>query len=63
MKHIEHVFYINLDSRTDRRKEIEEELQRIGISGERFSAILAKPGIVGCNKSHLAVLKLPAIGD
>jgi glycosyl transferase family 25 len=57
MDHIGGVFYINLDSRTDRRAEIEEELRRMGISGERFSAIKHDIGIVGCGMSHLAVLK------
>jgi glycosyl transferase family 25 len=57
MQHIGGVFYINLDKRTDRRFEIESEFERMGISGERFSAIVDSPGIVGCSKSHLAVLK------
>jgi GR25 family glycosyltransferase involved in LPS biosynthesis len=57
MDHIGGVFYINLDSRTDRRTEIEEELTRMGISGERFPAIKDDIGIVGCGKSHLTVLK------
>jgi glycosyl transferase, family 25 len=57
MQHIGGVFYINLDSRTDRRAEIEEELRRMDISGERFSAIKHEIGILGCGKSHLAVLK------
>jgi len=52
------VFYINLDRRTDRRREIEAELMGVGISGERFAAIAAEPGIVGCGLSHLAVLRL-----
>jgi len=50
-------FYINLDHRTDRRAEIEAELDRIGITCERFPAIKYDPGIVGCNYSHIAVLK------
>jgi GR25 family glycosyltransferase involved in LPS biosynthesis len=50
-------FYINLDHRTDRRAEIEAELDRIGIPCERFPAIKYSPGIVGCGYSHLAVLK------
>ena len=50
-------FYINLDHRTDRRAEIEAELDRIGIPCERFPAIKHNSGIVGCGYSHLAVLK------
>ncbi len=52
------IIYINLASRPDRRSEIETELSRMGLSGERFDAIHRKPGIVGCGLSHLAVLKL-----
>lgn len=50
-------FYINLDHREDRRAEIEGELSKIGIPFERFSAVKWNPGIVGCNYSHLAVIK------
>jgi glycosyl transferase, family 25 len=51
------VFYINLDHRQDRRDRIEGELTTIGLPFERFPAIKQKPGILGCGKSHLAVLK------
>lgn len=50
-------FYINLEHRTDRRAEVEAELDTIGIPCERFPAIQWSPGIVGCNYSHIAVLK------
>lgn len=53
-----HAFYINLDSRSDRRVEIEEEFQRMNLSVERFSAIQRTPGTLGCTQSHLEVLKL-----
>ena len=55
---IDKIFYINLDKRTDRRDEIEYELAKCGIKAERFTGIYYKPGIVGCGKSHLAVIKL-----
>ena len=58
MDKIEKIIYINLDHRTDRRSEIERELATMGLSGERFSAILAKPGYIGCLQSHLKVLEL-----
>jgi hypothetical protein len=58
MDRIEKIVYINLDHRTDRRSEMEEELAAMGLSGERFSAILAKPGWIGCFQSHLKVLEL-----
>ena len=50
--------YINLDKRPDRKKELECELARMGLSGERFSAIEHARGAIGCCMSHLAALKL-----
>ncbi len=57
---IEHIFYINLDKRTDRKIEFEIEMKKLNWSAERFPGIYYPPpkGIVGCGKSHLAVLKL-----
>ena len=59
---IEHLYYINLDYRTDRKAHVEEELKKIGIPSEsiqRFSAI--KPangnGAIGCTMSHLRCLQ------
>lgn len=53
-----HAFYINLDRRTDRRAEVEQEFADKGLSVERFPAIEYDPGAIGCNLSHIAVLKL-----
>jgi len=50
--------YINLDRRTDRRAELEAELEQMGIEAERFPAIEREPGGIGCTASHIAVLKL-----
>ena len=55
---IEKIYYINLDRRTDRREEIENELTSFGLCAERFSAIAHEEGIVGCGKSHLEVFKI-----
>jgi len=56
---IDKIFYINLDKRTDRREQIEEELRKYGLEGERYAAIhTPEAGIVGCGYSHLNVLKL-----
>lgn len=52
------IIYINLDSRIDRKKEFEKESMRLGFRAERFSAIYHRHGLIGCLKSHLAVLKL-----
>ena len=72
LSQIDKIFYINLDKRTDRREDIEDELQRFGLKQpfydfsnnlieivERFPAISTPGrGIVGCTFSHLAVYKL-----
>ena len=55
---IDKIFYINLDKRTDRREEIEQELNQMELSYERFPAIHNSSGSVGCGYSHLSVLKI-----
>jgi GR25 family glycosyltransferase involved in LPS biosynthesis len=56
---IDKIFYINLNKRTDRRLEIENELNNFGLSFERFEAIETSDfGIYGCGLSHLGVLKI-----
>jgi len=58
-QYIDKIFYINLDKREDRKKEIEDELTKYELTGERYSAIYTPhSGIVGCGYSHLNVLKL-----
>ena len=57
MNNIGKIYYINLDRRTDRREQMETELTRMGLTGERYSAIEANPSIIGCCQSHLNVLK------
>ena len=56
---IKYAFYINLENRTDRRKQVEEELQSVDIqNAERFNAIRLANGRIGCSMSHLKCLKL-----
>jgi GR25 family glycosyltransferase involved in LPS biosynthesis len=55
---IEHIFYINLEHRQDRKEEFENEMKIMNLKAERFEAIKCNPGIAGCGYSHLAVLKL-----
>lgn len=50
--------YINLDHRTDRKEEVEKELNEKNIKFERFPAIKNENGALGCSKSHLNVIKL-----
>lgn len=61
MEKIDHIVYINLDRRTDRKQEINNEFALMGINQdkiERFQAIPTCPGIVGCGLSHMGVLEL-----
>ena len=59
-ENIDHIFYINLDKRQDRKELFEAELTKYGLTAERFSGVYYPPpmGIVGCGKSHLHVLEL-----
>jgi glycosyl transferase family 25 len=58
-KYIDKIFYINLNKRTDRREQIENELNNFGLSFERFEGIDTPDfGSYGCGLSHLGVLKL-----
>jgi len=54
---VDGAFYINLDARIDRRKEFEGEMEKMGISCERFPAIKGNPGLVGCGYSHMGVIQ------
>ena len=53
-----HVFYINLDNRTDRKELVEQELTKINCTYERFPAIRHADGAVGVGLSQIACLKL-----
>lgn len=55
--------YINLDERTDRKAQFEQECATMGIVSERFPAIRTHPGLSGCSQSHLQVLKLARDGN
>lgn len=60
-KNIDKIFYINLNKRSDRKDEIENELTQYDLldKSERYEAIYTPhSGIVGCGYSHLNVLKL-----
>jgi glycosyl transferase family 25 len=55
---IKHAFYINLDSRPDRKQHIENQLTTIGIPAERFNAIKLSNGALGCSMSHLQIVEM-----
>jgi glycosyl transferase family 25 len=55
---IKNIFYINLDTRLDRKLHVERQLQNIGINNaERFNAIKMKNGAIGCSMSHLKLIE------
>ena len=54
---LNNVFYINLDHREDRKKNIENELNELMWDYQRFNAIKLKDGRIGCSMSHLTLLK------
>ena len=56
---ITHSFYINLDSRPDRKQHVEQEIKKIGFNNmERFKAIKLPNGAIGCSMSHLKCLEI-----
>jgi glycosyl transferase family 25 len=57
MEHIGGVYVINLDRRTDRLEEFQEEMDLLELPFKRFPGILKTPGTIGCGMSHLAILK------
>lgn len=59
------VVFINLDTRPDRRRQTESELEGLGISDpRRFRAIRDNNGALGCARSHLNVIsKFSSDGD
>lgn len=59
IKDIKNVYYINLDSRLDRKNHVEKELEKIGFKEiNRFSAIKMDNGAIGCSMSHLNLLEM-----
>jgi glycosyl transferase family 25 len=64
MDTITHVFYINLEHRTDRRVHVEHQLRNIGINNaQRFNAIKMENGAIGCSMSHLQCLEIALAND
>lgn len=55
---IDKIIYINLEKRTDRKEQIESQLNAFELPYERFNAVSHALGMVGCSYSHLNVLKL-----
>jgi GR25 family glycosyltransferase involved in LPS biosynthesis len=56
---IKHGFYINLESRTDRKEQVEEQLRNVGLTcAKRFNAVKLEDGRIGCSMSHLKCLSI-----
>ena len=55
---IKYAFYINLESRLDRKLHVLKQLNDIGIEAQRFNAIKLKNGALGCSFSHLKCLEI-----
>ncbi len=58
---IDHVFYINLDLRTDRKYQIESELKRLGFDESQFTRVSGVVDVfssLGCSRAHAIALKL-----
>lgn len=51
------IYYINLDHRLDRKKQIEEEFRKLDLTAERYPAIKNENAPMGCSESHLALIK------
>lgn len=58
MELLEHTLFINLDYRTDRLEHVLEELKKMNIIGERFSAIKTESGNIGCTLSHIKCIEI-----
>lgn len=58
LEDIKHVFYINLDRRSDRRSHCEAEFRRLNLTPTRFSAVSFTNGAIGCTLSHLTLLEM-----
>lgn len=54
---IKHAFYINLETRPDRKEHVEKQMKLIGIKATRFNAIRLQNGALGCSMSHLKILE------
>ena len=57
IKDITNIFYINLESRPDRKSHFQNEMKKIGWNATRFNAIKHTSGALGCSMSHLSLLK------
>lgn len=59
LSEIKHGFYINLESRPDRKAHVEQQLTNLGLENavQRFNAIKLPNGALGCSMSHLKCIE------
>ncbi len=60
MEHIGCVYYINLDHRTDRKEEIEKELDTVGLLSKSIripGVYISELGILGCACAHINAIE------
>lgn len=50
-------FYINLDSRTDRKEKVEQQLSKFNITGVQRMPAVVKGEYAGCGESHKNIIK------
>ena len=55
---LENIYYINLESRTDRKTHMIEQFKLLGWEGNQVSAVQMTDGRVGCTLSHIKCLKM-----
>lgn len=55
---LKYVLYINLESRPDRLKHVQNEMNKLLVTGERANAIKMPDGALGCSLSHIKCLEL-----
>ena len=54
---MDHILYINLNHRMDRKLHIEKQLSLLGVTGTRIPAIFHKRGALGCILSHIQCIE------
>jgi len=60
MNHIDAIFYINLETRPDRKEHFLSEIQKLTSDMSkvhRFNAISHTSGLIGCVMSHINILE------
>lgn len=54
---IQNIYYINLDTRPDRKHHFENQMKILDWNAKRYSAIKHQMGALGCSMSHLSLLQ------